>query len=270
MDSFVNNNNAQSAQDFEQQLRKFLVVDLTNFQAPKLIFHQATPDVKPEVFPFDVKRIVYENELTGPNMQGTRQLYAKYRMPTNEELVDLYVQTPIMQSMWGMSGYHSENNRNGKITQSVSYSLQLSFNDINTNRVLEDFYKAMYSWDREILARIFANKQKWLPGTTIKSVDALETLFTGVCTPRKRVRDGQVFPPALMLRVAKKGDQMDMVCIDKNGASFDATKILPSTNLRVIFRHRIDFKSKSIEVKNEPVFAQVMESVRPTAFADDA
>lgn len=248
-------------------LAKFLDVDLTNFVSPNIIFHQASAEAKPQAFPFDAKRLVYDKDLSGPNMQGTRQLYAKYQLPESSELVDLYVETPVMQSLWGCSAFHSENVRNGKTVDSVNYSLQLSFNDMSSNRQLEDFYKAMFQWDQHILQQIFANKQRWLPGTTIKSLDALEALFTGVCSPRKRVRDGQLFPPALVLRVPKKGQQVDVTCVDKNGQAYDITRILPSTNLRVVFRHRVDFKSKSIEVKNEPVLIQVMESVRPTAFA---
>ena len=251
----------------EQSLAKYLEVDLTNFTPPNCVFYQAAKETKPQIFQFDPKRIVYDKDLTAPNMQGTRQLYAKHQLPDTNELVDLYVETPVMTTLWGLSAFRNENQRNGKIVETMNYSIQLSFNDISSNRQIEDFYKAMFVWDKDILARIFANRQKWLPGTNIKSVDALETLFTGVCTPRKRVRDGQVFPPALVLRVPKKGSQLDVTCIDKNGQPYDILAILPNTSLRVIFRHRIDFKSKSIEVKNEPVLVQVNEAVRPTSFA---
>jgi hypothetical protein len=258
-----------STSTFDNNLAKYTNVDLTGFVPPNIIFHQASNESKPQAFQFDVKRIVYDKDLSAPNMQGTRALTAKMQLPDSTQLVDLYVETPVMQSLWGLSAFHSENSRNGKTVESVNYSLQLSFNDMASNRRVEDFYKAMYMWDQHILNQIFVNKQKWLPGTNVKSVDGLEALFTGVCTPRKRLRDGQLFPPALVLRVAKKGGQLDVTCIDKNGEPFDIMKILPSTNLRVVFRHQVVFKSKSIEVRNEPVLIQVMEAVRPTAFAHD-
>lgn len=169
-----------------------------------------------------------------------------------------------MQSLWGLNT-STYQGAQGKTNE--CYSFLLSFNDIGNNKELELFYKSMYVWDQKILNYIFANKQKWLPGCNIKSVDALEALFTGVCSPRQRMRDGSLFPPALKLRIPKKGGQVDMTCIDKNGQPLDITSIKPSTDMRVIFRHRIDFKAKCIEVRNEPVLVQVMEAVRPTAFA---
>lgn len=261
MDSFV--------QNIDNSLTKYTDVDLTGFVAPNIIFHQANAETKPQAFQFDTKAIIYDKDLSGPNMQGTRQLFSKYQPRDSQELVELYVETPMMQSLWGCSAFKSENVRNGKSVESVNYSLQLSFNDMSSNRQVEDFYKAMFQWDQYILAQIYANKQKWLPGTNIKSMDALETLYTGVCTPRKRVRDGQLFPPALVLRVPKKGGQLDVVCVDKNNQPYDITTIAPSTNLRVVFKHSVVFKSKSIEVKNEVVLVQVNETVRPTCFAHD-
>ena len=102
----------------------------------------------------------------------------------------------------------------------------------------------------------------------IKSVDALDALFTGVCAPRKRQRDGQLFPPALAFRMSTKNGKIDVKCIDKNGKDYDITAVQSgNTPMRVIFRHRVDFKNSSIEVKNEPVLVQVMECIRPTSFA---
>ncbi len=186
MDSIQNNDNA---------LSKYTDVDLAGFVAPNIVFHQASADAKPQAFQFDTKRVIYDREQSAPNMQGTKMLAAKYQLPDTADLVDLYIETPVMQSLWGCSAFHSENIRNGKTVDSVNYSLQLSFNDMSSNRQQEDFYKAMFQWDQYLMQQIYANKSKWMPGSTIKSVDALEALFTGVCKPRMRQRDGQLFPP---------------------------------------------------------------------------
>jgi hypothetical protein len=252
----------------EDTLVKWTEVDLTDFVQPKIIYHQASSDSPPQAFTFDPKRITYDKDpVAAGNNLATKYLSAKYELPS-AEVVELYVETPMMTTLFACSGFRTESNRNGKVVENTNYSLNLSFNDITTNQPVGDFYKAMYTWDKEILRVVFANAKRWLPGVIIKSVDALETLFSGFCSPRKRQKDGQLFPPALTLRIPQKGKRLDVTCVDKNNNPFDVTQISKDTAVRAVFRHQVVFKSKGIEVRNEAVLIQVMESARPTGFAN--
>lgn len=245
------------------QLAKFTEVDFAKYVAPKIVFFQGTNSngqpCDPEALPFEPKNLVYDSALSTPNMQGTRTLSAKYK--AGDTMVDLYIQTPEMVALFDVSAYKSDNGK------SVNYSMLLSFNEIGSSPELDQYYKAMYKWDKEIAQVVFQNRQKYVPGVIMKSPDAVEMLLTGVTSLRKRAKDGQLFPPAQMLRIAKRGAQLDVTCIDSNKQPYDIRSITQGTRVRVIYRHKLIFKAKAIEVRNEPVLVQVFETARPTSFA---
>lgn len=256
---------------------KFVNLDMSGYIPPSIVFHQKDASTPPRTYPFDHKALVYDKELSSPTVNNYRNLFAKYRLPSapdapqdSGELVDVLIETPVLQPLFGLSAFKNEHTRNGKTVETTNYSLLLSFNNIFNNTEQLQFFRAMRLWDEEIVHQVFANKNKWLPGVAanIKTPESVELLFSGVTALRKRARDGQVFAPALHLRIAKKGAAHDVTVIDRNNNPTDIKNIQPSSDLRVVFRHKVCFQSKSIDVRNEAVLIQLLDPIRPMGFAN--
>lgn len=259
---------------FGDTIARYVDLDFTGYKPPAIVHYQKEYKAAPKALPFDPQNLVYDRELSAPMINNSRFLWAKYRLPSEEGmedgtmLADLRIETPVMQPLFGLSAFKSEHQRNGKTTETTNYSLLLSFNQIFNNDDQLQFFRALRLWDQEIVKQVYANRQKWLPGVAIKSPESVELLFTGMTAPRKRAKDGQVYPPGLQLRIAKKGGQNDVTVIDRYGNPADIKAIQPSSNLRVMFRHSVRFQAKSIDVRNEAVLIQLLDQARPTAFAN--
>ena len=103
-----------------------------------------------------------------------------------------YIQLPELRAPFGLSKYEDEN------TNTVSYSLDLSFDGYDEDGHVKDLYDILQAVDDKILDHVLQNSQELLGKVYTKEI--LQALYK----PMVRVNEKGDYAPTLKLKVGQK------------------------------------------------------------------
>lgn len=165
---------------------------------------------------FDVSNIGLEE--VQKNSLGGKVVYINYN---GEKKITL--QTPMMYAPFGLSSFTPDDN-------SVKYSIDLSFRNMDTDPKIGQMHRAMVELDEKIITVAVENSTKWF-GKKMKR-EVIEELYRPVVKPAK---DPSKYAPTIKTKLQNNNKGVPQAEIyDHTGKSVSLDSIVGGSRLQVI------------------------------------
>jgi len=133
---------------------------------------------------------------------GGKTVYVNYK---GEKLL---FQTPVMVAPFGINKWQNEDG-----SGPVKYSLDLSFDGMDTRPVLKKFYDNLNEIDSKLIKEGFANHDKWLSlKKAPKSTDDVENVYTRIIKTPKDAK----YSPTFKINLPHDGSSFTFNVYDNN------------------------------------------------------
>ena len=177
----------------------------------------------------------------------------------------LYIQTPRMKNIFGLTAYKDENSDKIK---SITITLQFSSETDKPHRV-DNFQKKLSKLDNLVMATANKNHKTWFNYPRTLPPDALKALFKKTLY-HKTLPEGGIdysVPPSFKLKIPYYNDKFNFTLLDQNNKPMDfdleylQEKIIDKCYIKCIFNPVIWLrKDKNFGITYNVVALQIIEN----------